>query len=277
MKMKPVRRFSFVNKFILFTCYLNTLSRLLLFLMMLLLTTTTTTTAAAAAVDAAAAVSTTAALASSTRSYNPCAAHSSIAAIRRVQFTNDTYTGYVSENLNLHQDSPPSPSPHDQNPDLDKWRRNVVVRRSGSTSSTRPVNYVRFVDRLKPSLRLQLTSAGGVVSSPPLCSCVSDDELNVTFVSADYDQQEQALELFQLDRESISCIEVTSEALAATTSAAEVAGVQDTECLCYFQMRLSDDPMVRDRLNREAKDVYKFQISIMNLTASINIQVFDKL
>lgn len=256
--MKPVRRFSFVNTFILFACYLNTLSRLLL--LFLLLTTASTSTTVEAA--GAAAMSSTAALTSSTRSYNPCAVANSIAGIRRVHFTNDTFTGYVSENLNLHQDSPPPSSPHDHNPDLDKWRRNVVVRSGTTSSSSRPVVYVRFVDRLKPSLRVRISAS----TTTTTCSCLSDDQLNVTFASLDY-EQEPALELFQLDRESISCMEIDA--------GDEDENTEVTECLCYFQMRLSDDPMIRDRLNREAKEAYKFQISTMNASATINIQVIN--
>lgn len=88
---------------------------------------------------------------------------------------------------------------------------------------------------------------------------MSDDELGVSLLSSDYDQ-EQAVELFQLDRESISCMGVGGSG-------------GGNECLCYFQIRLSDDPMVRDRLNREAKESFKFQITTLNVTATINIQV----
>lgn len=175
--------------------------------------------------------------------------------IRHAHFTNDSYTGYISENLNQQLESPPDPQNNVGGVDLDKWRRNVVVRASSSSHSNRPLIYVRFVDRLKPSLRLTTTWA---------CGCLSDDHLSVSFMSNDY-EQEAALELFQLDRESIVCLETE----ATTTTIDE----DERECLCYFQTRLNDDPMVRDRLNREAKDSYKFQISTLNVTASINIQV----
>lgn len=181
----------------------------------------------------------------STPSCRKSSSSSPVPTLTRVYFTNDTYTGYISENLNQQQDSSQQHNAVDSNTDVDKWRRNVVVR-SSSSSTSRPVIYVRFVDRLKPSLRLTTSSE---------CSCVSDDELGVSLSSADYDQ-EQAVEMFQLDRESISCM-----------------GVGGNECLCYFQIRLSDDPMVRDRLNREAKEAFKFQITTLNVTATINIQV----
>lgn len=168
------------------------------------------------------------------------------------QFSNDTYTGYVSENMNQQQESTPG-STSEHSGDLDKWRRTVL----GSVLS-RPVIYARFVDRLKPALLVTLTDR---VSSAPLdvsCSCLSNEHLTLSLTSLDYDH-ESALDLFQLDYESVSCR----------------AGLTTThQCLCYFQIRLSDDPMVRDRLNREAKDAYKFQISALNSTTTvINLQV----
>lgn len=173
----------------------------------------------------------------------PCSQEITIDAII---FTNDTYTGYISENLNQQQ----SPSNLDSSSslshsDLDKWRRNVVT-----SSLSKPVVYVRFIDRLKPSILITTASD---------CSCLNYDHLELSMTSAEYDSDSNkaALDLFQLGQEGISCMPTNRLG----------------ECLCYLKLRLSDDLMVRDRLNRESKDVYKFQVMSRNSTTNLNIQV----
>ena len=178
--------------------------------------------------------------------------------IRRAQFTNDSYTGYISENLNQQQETAATGGNFDTttNPELDKWRRNVL------STVTKPsvVIYARFVDRIKPSLLIYLDHEESNAS----CSCLTSEQVNLSLLSSsiDYDQDGSASSpsdaLFQVEQDSILCVPNADE---------------DETCLCYFHIKLSDDPMTRDRLNREARDSYKFQVAAFNTTAYINLQV----
>jgi hypothetical protein len=102
---------------------------------------------------------------------------------------------------------------------------------------------------LKPSVRFSVQH---------LDECVSFNfkSLNLTLKTTDYDQN--SMSLFVIDHDNFLCTK------------------NHAHCLCYFQIRLTDDPLVRDRINREAKEAYQFSLMLNNTQTKINVNIDDK-
>ncbi|CAF0806124.1 unnamed protein product [Brachionus calyciflorus] len=157
--------------------------------------------------------------------------------IESIHFTNDTYTGYISENI--AQILNPSQTLLEQSK-----RHNT-----NSLKTDKKSIYIRFIDELKPSIQFLIKN---------LDDCINFNfkSLNLTLKTNDYDQE--SISLFEIDHDNYLCTKTS------------------LKCLCFFQIRLTDDPFIRDRINREAKDSYQFYLLINNQTqTSINVNILD--
>lgn len=150
-----------------------------------------------------------------------------------ISFTNDSYTGYISENMGFNQ------------PQINNEQSK---RHNSKHEPNHKSTYIRFIDDLKPSINFRLKN---------LDDCVSFDfkSLNLTLKTNDYDQETTSL--FEIDHDNFLCTK------------------QKSNCICYFQIRLSDDPIIRDRINREAKESYHFQLNLDNTQTNINVNMLD--
>ena len=101
--------------------------------------------------------------------------------IQNVQFTSDSYTGYISENVLQTPSSSSTTS-------SDRHNRNIASPASSSV-------FVRFVDRLKPAVTFDLASG---------FAC-TDASLNKASLELNSDYDRDALSLFKLDASSLSC------------------------------------------------------------------------
>jgi hypothetical protein len=160
--------------------------------------------------------------------------------ISNVQFTNDAYAGYISENLApTSTDSSTSSWPSEDA--SNRQNRNINTQQSNATKSI----YVRFVDRLKPAVHFHLSHSK--------CESVKLDHLNIELTS-DFDYE--SLDLFQLDYETFNCFAINKQ------------NQNESKCFCFLRVSIKDDS-TRSRLNREAKDVYLMQLKIKQ-SSSLN-------
>jgi hypothetical protein len=187
--------------------------------------------------------------------------------IEHISFTNDSYSGYISENVATPIISSSSSS--------SSLLSSSVFISTASSPNTQPISksiYIRFVDRVKPALRFTMSSLGhaNATSNDDFCKKFDLAQLNLTLVnsnedSADYTGFGSATasksDLFELDLTRQLCRTIVREALTST-------------CECYTKVKLIDGQSVRDRINREAKDVYQLQLragSSSKSTLLINI------
>ncbi|RMZ97665.1 protocadherin Fat 1 isoform X1 [Brachionus plicatilis] len=152
-----------------------------------------------------------------------------------IRFTNKSYTGYISENIGQLNPSQLYPSEPSK-------------RHYQQVDANKKSVYVRFVDQIKPSVELDIDNAQH-------CLAFNFKSLNLSLKTDDYDQD--AISLFEIDHDNYVC----------TKSA--------VNCLCYFQIRLTDEPFVRDRINREAKDQYTLSLLLNDTKASLVVGILD--
>ena len=166
--------------------------------------------------------------------------------LTHLRFTNDSYTGYISENV-----ARPS-LPANTVSSTNRHNRNIKNLNSTQTDERSSTIYVRFVDKLKPAV---------VFDEPAHAKC-RDYSANLHAFKfelySEYDTD--SLTLFALDTSSFECF--TLDATLKT-------------CACYLKLRLIDDT-AREKLNREAKDTYYVQIRVLtNETTSVRVNVLD--
>ena len=157
--------------------------------------------------------------------------------IESVRFTNQSYTGYISENIGQ-----PSPS--------QSYPNEPSKRHYQKFDTTKKLSvYVRFVDEIKPSVEFGIENVHH-------CLDFNFKSLNLSMKTDDYDQD--AMSLFEIDYDNYLC---TKHNLI--------------NCICYFQIRITDDPFVRDRINREAKDKYRLNLLLNDTKASLIVNILD--
>lgn len=173
--------------------------------------------------------------------------------VEHLQVTNETYTGYISENVAL---------PNSLN--------------SQSTYSSHPVIslksiYVRFVDQVKPAIEFELIPLSTSNSSLDEEICLKFDlsQLNLTLVDKTSDVLSSSLssrsDLFEID------FSYSSSGYMCFSHQANAR-----RCLCYLKIKLLDKQSVRDRINREAIDIYQLQLNIATEKSSnIVVKVLD--
>ena len=161
-----------------------------------------------------------------------------------IEFTTDQYTGYISENV-------AAVKLYNENSRIINSRTNS--RSILKTNKLSNIIYVRFIDLLKPSIRIKLKNEN------TQCNQITIEELGIELIDSDEQTNNNNI-LFELDNDdSFKCYQLKLD-----------------ECECPIRIRLRDDS-IRDKLNREAKDAYNLQIKLNKWmkSALILIKILD--
>ena len=174
------------------------------------------------------------------------------------KFVSDSFTGYISENVAL----PPPSSSSSQSSLNTRHNRNLASRQTLNKQTQRTPIYVRFVDKLKPSFTFDIINrVVSSSSSTKTCRQIYDEsQFKLQLQNIEYDTE--SLSVFKIENE-IDCFWLNV----------------NIKCLCYFRLSLIDSDEARERLNREAKDIYNMRINLLgtnsSLSSLIHVSILD--
>jgi uncharacterized protein YwbE len=203
--------------------------------------------------------------------------------ISAITFTNETYIGYLSENViaitaetveeasatYLDTSVPVSTSYYVKRRRVrnNRYYRELTNSTTTHYETTPDSIFVRFVDYLKPSLFVQIKNNNNNINIDYFCSKIKSTDLNLQLTGDDEitrssSSSSQLHRLFSIDDASFIC---NSMSLSLTN---------EMGCLCNLQIHLIDDA-ARYHINREAKSLYSLQLSskVMNNAATSRIRV----